>query len=154
MKSNITTALLVFTFVAPAATAQSFAECQSAAQLLDPPRNEINYKVHGQGYLSYENHKQIGSITEVIYEVVDCATGDTLMVDFQLSHRKKTIVNGKNLMAIAANIRGKVSTFVPSWGNEIERLQVELSEADIESRFVAEVPMTCACRTAYPDINR
>ena len=120
----------------------------------DDGSEEAGHRDHTLGYVSYETHKRHKSIVEITYTFMDCATGDTVYVDFLESHRKKKNIGGTNVSAMAIAIRELIADTQPSWGNNVDRLTEALDGIEAEYRREDEEPLSCSCRVAYPEIER
>ena len=131
--------------------AQDFAACSVET---DDNAEELAHRDHTLGYVSYETHKRHKSIVEITYTFMDCATGDTVYVDFLESHRKKKNIGGTNVSAMAIAIRELIADTQPSWGNNVDRLTEALDGIEAEYRREDEEPLSCSCRVAYPEIER
>ena len=144
--------LYIFTSFGIPAFAQDFGICTAEAEA--DGREEVNFRDHGLGFVSFETQENQKSFTAITYSFIDCATGDTLSVEFLESHRKKKAVKGTNVSALAISIREIFDEMVPSWGNNLEVLGEKLSTIDAEFETQLDLPQTCACKTAYPEIVR
>ena len=131
--------------------AQDFSACSVEA---DDGTEEMAHRDHTLGYVSYETQRRQKSVIEITYTFMDCATGDTVYVDFLESHRKKKNIGGTNVSAMAIAIRELIAETQPSWGNNVDRLTEALDGIEAEYRRESEVPLSCSCRTAYPEIER
>ncbi|MEM0976470.1 MAG: hypothetical protein AAGJ34_02925 [Pseudomonadota bacterium] len=135
-----------------AAIAQDFTFCVTEAE--ENEVVEVNHRDHTLGYVSFETQVNKKSVTEITYTFMDCATGDTVYVDFLESNRKKKNIGGTNVTAMAIAVRDLIADTQPSWGNNMDRLVEELVGIGATFQRAADEPLTCGCRMAYPEIER
>ncbi|MEO1563101.1 MAG: hypothetical protein AAFR98_06650 [Pseudomonadota bacterium] len=135
-----------------AVIAQDFGLCATEAEENDV--TEVAHRDHSLGYVSYESQVSQKSITEITYTFMDCATGDTVYIEFLESHRKKKNFGGTNVAAMAIAVRDLISDTEPTWGNNVDRLIEELTAIGADFQKQTDVPLSCACRMAYPEIER